>query len=199
MDYNELKNMWENYDQKLDRIEVSNQKILEYLISRKSNRKIQLISLQSLVGIITTPLILGFVLFPIALNNSLKTSTAIGLLIVAVLFLASFIVGIIFFAQSRSIKPELDSVIKTKEKLLKLQTFGINVHKIRNFAFPLIATSFILIFWNQLNYSVETKIIIFGLVVIAQFFWGKYKFKMYFSDRMKLLQKEMEELSQYKD
>jgi len=199
MDNNELKNMWENYDQKLDRVEVSNQKILEYLISRKSNRKIQLISLQSLVGIIATPLILGFVLFPIALKDPLRTSTAIGLLILVILFLASFITGILFFTKSRSIKPELDSVIKTKEKLLKLQTFGINVHKIRNFAFPLIATSFILIFWNQLNYTVETKILIFGLVVIAQFFWGKYKFKMHFSDRMKLLHKEMEELSQYKD
>ena len=199
MDFKEIKENWKNYDKKLDRIEISNQKIMELLITQKSIRKIQLISLQSLFGIIVTPLVLSFVLIPIALNDSEKITAIVGLVITIILFAVSFAAGIVFFIKSRTIKPSYDSVLKTKEKLLKLQTYGIKIHHIRNLSFPLIAASLILIFWDKLNYTTEVKILIFGLIVIAQFFWGKFKFKMYFADRMKVLLKETEELAQYKD
>ncbi len=198
MELQELKEIWKNYDEKLDKIERVNRQILENVISRKTERKLFWMKIQSVLGIVTGPIIMSFAIIPFAIEKEINLLGYIGLAMISVIFIYSFFKAVNFYRLINLIKPAINTIIETKENIIKLKRFGMSIQKERVIIYPFMALSLILMISKSIDFKDPQKIIILIIMVVGIFFWGNLKFKLYFQDRMELIDNEINEIDELK-
>ena len=196
--FNNIKELWQTYDTKLESIDAGNKNLIKHLLSQRASKRIQIMNYQSLAGAFIAPLLVLFIILPMGLQNEDSLIIKIGLSLIIFLFIIRFILSVIFISRINHLKIDTDPIIITQKKLLRIEQYGILFSQIRNLMYPFLAGGFILILWNNIPYTEFYKIIIFTIAVIGIYFWGKYKFKLYFKDKIDRLKIDIQELSDYK-
>ena len=197
MENDDLKNIWSAFNKNIDSVEKTNKRILSKMISRKSEIRLQIMKFQSLLGFISAPLILYFVIVPMIIRFDKTNSLIIGAFLTILVFIYGFVQAIKNYKLIVAIKPAFEPVIKTQERLITLKKFRIKLQKHRNIIFPILSCGLILIIWDKIDYSLPLKIILLLGMSVGIYFWGNLKHKLYFQDRIKLVELEMEELKEY--
>ncbi len=197
MENDDLKNIWSTFNKNIDGAEKTNKQILKQMISRKSGFKLQIMKFQSILGIIITPFILLFVVIPMILENEKTLYLLIGSIMISVVFIYGFIQSIFYYKLLNLVKPAYEPVIKTQERILTLRKFMAKLHKNRNIIFPILVSAFVLISWDNINYELPIKIALLLGPSIGIYFWGNFKYKLYFRDRIDSIDLEMNELNEY--
>ena len=158
MENDDLKNIWSTFNKNIDSAEKTNKQILKQMISRKSEFKLQIMKFQSILGILITPIILLFVVIPMILENEKTLYLLIGSVLISVVFIYGFTQSINYYKLLNLVKPAYEPVIKTQERILTLRKFMVQLHKNRNIIFPILASAFVLISWDNINYELPIKI-----------------------------------------
>lgn len=194
MEYNELKSMWAKYNSTLDEVAQTNRNVLKKMISQKSEKRLWIMKIQAILSILISPAILAAVIFPILISYETSPPLIAGGILIALVFGFYFIQSIQYYKLLNRIKPALDPVIKTKERTLELRKFVLSLQNKRYVVFPFAVGAIVLIIWENLSMDEPFKLIAMGAFFIAVFFWGRYKSKLYFHDRMKSFEVEMDEI-----
>jgi uncharacterized membrane protein (Fun14 family) len=197
MENDDLKNIWSTFNKNINSAEKTNRQILKQMISRKSEIKLQIMKFQSILGILIIPFILLFVVVPMILNNERTIYLLIGSVLISVAFIYGFIQSINYYKLLNLVKPAFEPVKKTQERILTLRKFMVQLKKTRNIFFPILASAFVLISWDNINYKLPIKIALLLGTSIGIYFWVNFKYKLYFRDRIDLIDIEMNELNEY--
>lgn len=197
MEVNDLKNIWNAFNQNIDRVEKINKQALKQMISRKSEIKLQIMKFQSILGILVIPLILIFVFIPVIINIEKTLFLVIGLVLISLVFIYGFIQALNLYKLLSLIRPAFEPVIKTQERILTLKRFVVQLRKNRNILVPIEMSAIVLIMWDHLNYELPMKLALLVGTSIGIYFWGNLKHKLYLQDRIKSIDIEMNELKEY--
>ncbi len=197
MENDDLKNVWRTFNNNIESAKKTNKQILKQMISRKSEFRLQIMKLQSILSILITPLILIFVVIPMIIHNEKTIYLLIGSVLISVVFIYGFIQVINYYKLINLVKPAFEPVIKTQERILTLRKFMVQLQKSRNIFFPIVTSGFILISWDKLNYELPVKIVMLLGISIGIYFWGNLKYKLYFRDRIDSIDFEISELKEY--
>lgn len=197
MKNDDLKEIWSTFNKNIDSAEKTNKQILKQMISRKSEMKLRIMKFQSILGILIKPFILIFVVIPMIIDNEKTLYLLIGSGLISLVFIYGFIQSINYYKLLNLVKPAFEPVIKTQERILTLKRFMVQLQKNRNIFFPIVASAFILILWDKINYELPIKIALLIGTSIGIYFWGNLKYKMYFQDRIDSIDLEMNELKEY--
>lgn len=197
MENDDLKNVWSTFNDNIESAKKTNKQILEQMISRKSEFRLQIMKFQSILSILITPLIFIFVIIPMIINNEKTIYLLIGSALISIVFIYGFVQGLNYYKLLNMVKPAFEPVIKTQERILTLRKFMVQLQKSRNIFFPIVACAFILITWDKINYELPIKIAMLLVITVGVYFWGNLKYKLYFRDRMDSIDLEMSELQEY--
>lgn len=197
MENDELKEIWNAYNRNIENVHKTNKQILKEMISHKSEKRMQIMKLQIILGIIANPFIFLIVIIPLILESTLTAYIQTGAILITLIFIYYFIQGIIYYNRVSLLKPAYDKVVETQKKILQLKRYVLRYKKYRIVLFTVTAGSVILIVWDKIPYDLPVKIIVFAVTMIAIYFWGNFKYKIYFHDRMNSLEREMNELKEF--
>jgi len=196
MQMTEIKELWTHYDQQLNQIETTNRHILKRMILENSQKRINWLTFQNIMGIIIPPVILFFVLIPVLQEMQRNFIVNLGFVTICLVFAFYLVYNIYFMKGTAKLKISSDPVIKTKEKLIRFKQFGITLQKIRNFLYPLLSAGMIMMFWTNISYPTIPKVLVLGISFIGIYFWGKMKYQLYFQNTITELEKEMQEIKE---
>lgn len=194
MENGDLKSIWNTFDENLNSIEKTEKHILKQMISRKSELRLQIMKFQGILSVLTAPLLLIFIIIPMIMNSESTPYLIVGVVLITAVFIFGVIQGINYYKLLNLIRPAYEPVIKTQERILALKKFMVRLRKYRNFLFPVLASAFVLVLWDKINYELHIKIALLIVANIAIYFWGNLKYKLYFRDRIDLIELEMNEL-----
>ncbi len=198
MELQELKDIWKEYDNKLDNIEKLNYKIIGNLLSKRSIFKLNIMKVQGLLAIIFIPVILLFVVVPYAIKTSIDAMFIIGLILLSFYFVYYFLFSIRYYNLLGEINITNDALLDTKRGIFNLKEYVTkNIIKRRNFIYPILVLGILLIFGKHFDLTNPSKLSILILMIIGQYLWGRYKAKLYFYNIINKIEKEAEELKEY--
>lgn len=198
MELQDLKDAWKNYDEKLDKIEQINRQILENVISSKTERKLFWMKIQSVLGILTTPILMVIVIIPFVIEREINFIGYIGVSIISIIFLYSFFNAVSYYKLISIIKPAINTILETKENIAGIKRYVLRMQKERNIIYPFMALSLILMISKSIDFKDPQKIAILIIMIVGIFFWGNFKFKIYFHDKIELIDKEINEIEELK-
>lgn len=198
MENDDLKNLWNGFNRAIENAEKTNRQILRKIIAGKSETRLLIMKFQSVLGILITPLIIVLVVVPMIVNIEMTIWTLTGIILVTGIFTYFSIQAFFYYKLLNLIRPALDPVIRIQEGILKLQKFMLRLQKMRNLLYPLTASSFVLISWDRIHYELPVKIVLLTLITVSIFFWGNFKYRLYFHDRINFIKLEINELEDYK-
>ncbi|MDR2039530.1 MAG: hypothetical protein LBQ60_16525 [Bacteroidales bacterium] len=197
MENEDLKKAWNAFNKSVESVENTQKHILIQMISRKSEFRLQLMKFQSIIGILIAPTIFILVIIPMIINNEKNSHLLIGTILVTGMFIYSFVQAVKYYRLINLIKPTFEPVIKTKERVLTVKKFMVKLQNRRNLLFPIFISAIILILWNDIKHGSPVIIVFLAVFVIAIYFWGRLKHKLYFRDRINSIDLEMDELKKY--
>ena len=196
MNTQEMSAAWQDFNARINSVEKVNRQILVKMISTKSERKLLMMKYQSLIGVILSPIILLFILIPVLINSGITHTSIFGALSLIVIIGYYLFHAIKHVRLITAIKPVYDSILSTKQKLISLSKHIIDIQKRRNIIYPFFVTAIILTFWNAINLNLVPKITVLAVMTIGLYFWGNYKYKLYYHDRIAMLQNEITEIQE---
>jgi len=199
MEIEELKEIWKNYDKKLDKIELVNRKILESIISKKTEKRLFWMKLQSIYSILLVPIITIFVIIPFAFRNEINTIEIIGVCMLSVIFIFLFINTLLSYKLMHLLKPALNTIVETKKTILKIKQFALKSQKQRIIVYSLMVLSLLLMISKSIDFKEPEKIAILIIMVIGIYFLGKLQSKLYFHNQMEIIEKEISEIEELKE
>lgn len=198
MEMQELKEIWKNYENKLDKIEQVNRKILESIISKKTERKLFWMKLQSIFGVIGIPFIYIMVIILMAFRLEFNTIEVVGFIVTSIIWIYIVIKSITYYKLLHKVKPKLDTIIKTKENVLKLKRFNLKWYKERGIYILLLAVSLILMISKHVDFKNTHKLLLLIAIIAGTYLWRIIAYKIYFNDPMELIENEINEIEELK-
>ena len=197
MEYEELQTIWKEYDQKLDRLEKLNRKLVIETLSQKPRKRINRLMFQNLFGMLGTPVILLFVLWKYINLNHLDhyTTIGIGLVLIAVVYLCY-----IYFKgynALRIINLENDPILESIRKINNFKTILWGKMSYNYIVSFFLLGGIFLIIWKEIRMNTFTLSFIVAYFV-AMIFWIRKKTKMHLGN-IENLKKDILELEEYRD
>ncbi len=197
MENEDLKKIWNSFNKNIENQEKAKEQILKQIISKRSEFKLLIMKYQSLLGVFLPPFILIFLIIPIIKNATITPYFIIGAVFMVFVLLYSFLQAIKYYKLLNLIKPAFEPVIKTQKRILTVKKFMIQLQKKRNIFFPITASAFMLISWDNIHYELPIKITLLLVITIGIYFWGRLKQKLYFNDMIDSIDMEIKELEEY--
>jgi len=195
MEIEDLKTIWEKYDNKLDNLEKLNKKLVVEIISKKPQRKLNWLKFKSMYGLIMPPIILVLVFGPRFRSENIDLNLIIGSCLILSIMVYLGYISFKSVLALRGIDLSQDSVIESAKKVNNYMTI-LNVrHKYSFVTYPLLFVGTLLVIWNGIHFNLKTLLEMIGLFVIIIYVSNK-QFKVYRAgvDR---LEKEIRELEEY--
>jgi len=195
MEIEDLKTIWEKYDNKLDNLEKLNKKLIMETLSKKPQRKLERMKFRTLYALIIPPVILVVVLQSQFKTENVDLNFIIGcfLTIAVTLFL-----GYISFKSYMALKGidlSNDSVIDSAKKVNNYKGVLNTRHKYTFITYPLLYVGVVMIIWKGLHFNMNTILFMIGLFVFS-IVLGNNQYKA-FKDKIERLEKEILELEEY--
>lgn len=197
MEYEELQILWKTYDQKLDRLEKLNRKLVFETCSKKSQRRINWLQYRNYYGLIMLPVVIIVSMHPLfkASNVDIKFITGAILLLGFVGYSTwYFINGISHLKKVNLIN---DTVIESITKINDYKTIVIRGYKSLLFTTPVMLAAILLIGWKGFHFDLNFILFNIGLFLFT-FLWGKRQLNK-LTERIDKLLTDIRELEEYKD
>lgn len=197
MEYEELQTLWKTYDQKLDRLEKLNKKLIIETCSKKSQKRINWLQYRNYYGLIMLPVILIVALHPQFKASNVDTKFIIGVILLLGLIVHStwhFITGI---NQLRKVNLINDNVIESITKINNYKRIVIRDFKSLFITMPVALAGVLLIGWKGFHFDQNLILFIIGLILFT-LLWGKRQLKG-LTKRIDKLLTDIQELEEYKE
>lgn len=197
MEYEELQNLWKTYDQKLDRLEKLNKKLILETYSKKSQRRINWFQYRNFYSLIMMPVVIIVALHPQFKDSNVDTEFIIGAVLLLGLIVHStwhFITGI---KQLKKVNLINDNVIESATKINDYKRIVIRGYKSLFITMPVACAGVLLIGWKGFHFDQNLILLIIGITLFA-FIFGKQQLK----ERTKRIDKlliDIQELKEYQD
>lgn len=195
MEYEELENLWKEYDSKLDNLEKMNKKLIRETLLKKPTRRLNWHKFNSLYGLIMVPIIIVVAMHPnfTKENVDLKFITGCVLTVLVVLYVSY--INLKSYLIIKNVNLSENSVIESATKIVEFKKMYNTRWKHAFFYYPIIYLGVLLIAWN--NFTFDNKMITFliGLFIItyiANIFGPKSS-----RNRIARLEKEVLNLKEY--
>ena len=195
MEYKELESLWKRYDEKLDKLEKINKKLLKDSLLNKPQKKLNWMKFQSLYAVIITPVVLVVALHPHFKIENLDWKFILGCVLMLVFVLYLCIENFRIYLILKKINLSADTIIHSLGKVLKIKKIADCHRKYVFLYYPIGFIGIILIGWNGFVFSLKTIIYlcIFFVITYIMNIWGARKYK----ERMSKLEKDIVELKEY--
>ena len=159
MEIEDLKTIWEKYDNKLDNLEKLNKKLIMETLSKKPQRKLEWIKFRTLYALIIPPVML--VILGVALQSQFKTenvelSFVIGCFLTLAVILFLGYISFKSYVELRGINLTKDSIIESARKVNKYNDILNIRHKYTFITYSLLCVGIILIIWKGLHFNANT-------------------------------------------
>lgn len=195
MEYEELQKIWNNYDNKLDKLEKLNLKLVKETLIKKPSKKIALEKFRSIYGLIVIPAVLILVLHPYFTIENIDTKFIIGCILI--LGVAIYLIVLLLNGYSilNSIDIGSDSVLTSAKKIARFKKLYNSKWKYAIFYYPLAYIGTIFIVWKSFNFNTQTitsLTIIFIITYVLNIIGPRE-----YTKRVQKLEKEILELKEY--
>ncbi len=198
MEYNDLEKLWLQYDNKLNRLEELNKKIIFETLSKKPQKKISWLQFRNYLWIVMGPLILIVALHPQFKPDSLhdaKFVTGTVFLLFVVAYSTWFFISLI--NKLKKIDLTNNTVIESAKRINDYKQIVVSRFKATFITMPVTWIGVLLIGWNGLTFDKNLYLLIIGTFLFA-FLWGKKQLQE-FKRKMDKLGQDIDELKMYKE
>ena len=196
MEYEELQSLWRAYDQKLDKLEKLNKKLIAEALIKKPQKRINRLVFQNIYGMLVGPLVLIVVLHPYFKAENIDIRFIIGCVLVL------FSIGNLCFIYYKGYKAlqkidlQNDSVINSVEKVSNFKNITYGKMYYIYFVSLALAAGILLIVWKGIHFDQRTITFIIGLTIFM-IYWTFRKSKIHIK-KIENLKKDIMELEEYK-
>nr|WP_321522777.1 hypothetical protein [uncultured Macellibacteroides sp.] len=195
MEIEELKLMWKQYDERLDKLEMLNKKVIQETLLKKSYKKINWQKFKSSYSLIATPIILLIALHPNFKMENINWIFITGcIMVISVLIYVSFI-SLKWYIMLKNIHLDADSIISSTKKVATFSKWFNVRWKYVFLYYPVIFLGAVLIGWNSFNFT--PNMILFLIGIFAVTFLLNIKGSVVFRKKIEKLEKEIQELDEY--
>lgn len=195
MEIEELKLMWKQYDERLDKLEMLNKKVIQETLLKKSYKKINWQKFKSSYSLIATPIILLIALHPNFKMENINWIFITGcIMVISVLIYVSFI-SLKWYIMLKNIHLDADSIISSTKKVANFSKWFNVRWKYVFLYYPVIFLGAVLIGWNSFNFT--PNMILFLIGIFAVTFLLNIKGSVVFRKKIEKLEKEIQELDEY--
>lgn len=195
MEIEELKKIWQQYDQKLNNLEKINKKLILETLSKKSNRKLNWISSKIIYAIIVT-LLLYIIILPkfFTIENIDWQMIVGGILSIAVLIILMYfyIKGLITLI---GINVNEDPIVESFRKVCNYKSIINKRQKYLWISYPILLAGIVLIERKTLTFDTEGILLMIATLILL-FVMGSARFR-YQQNEINDLEKEITELEEY--
>ena len=195
MEIEDLKTIWEKYDNKLDNLEKLNKKLVMEIISKKPQRKLEWMKFRSLYGLIVPPIILFVVLQSQFKTENVDLNFIIGCFFTLVVTVFLGYISFKSYIELKGIDLSSDSIIESSKKVNRYKNVLSLRHKYTFITYPLLYVGIILIIWKGIHLNQNTILFMIGLFVFS-IVLGNKQFKAHKS-KIERLENEILELEEY--
>ncbi|HBL76200.1 MAG: hypothetical protein A2W90_10090 [Bacteroidetes bacterium GWF2_42_66] len=197
MEYEELQILWKTYDQKLDRLEKLNKKLILETCSKKSQKRINWLQYRNYYGLIMLPVILIVAMHPQFKASNVDTKFIIGAMLWLGLIVHSTWHFITMISQLRKVDLINDNVIESATKINDYKRMVIRGSKSLFITMPVALAGVLLIGWKGFHFDQNLMLFIIGLILVS-FILRKRQLKG-LTKRIDKLLTDIQELEEYKE
>jgi hypothetical protein len=197
MEYEEIKTMWEKYDNKLNNLEKINKKLIRETLLKKPRRKLNWHKFQNIYGLIALPVIIIVALHPDFKRESLDLKFLIGCILTIGVIIYVSILNFKSYSILKRIDLDSDTVLESASKVADFKKSYNFRWKHAIVYYPLIYAGGLLITWKGFNSDTITIVFLIALFVIT-YIMNIIGPKLY-RDRIQRLEKEIINLKEYTD
>jgi len=197
MEYEELQTLWKTYDQKLDRLEKLNKKLVLEAYSKKSQRRINWLQYRNYYGLIMVPVVIIVSLHPQFKASNVDTKFIIGAMLLLGLIVHSTWHSITGIIQLKKVNLINDNVIESATKINSFKKILIRGYKSLFITMPVGCAGVLLIGWKGFHFDQNLILFIIGLILFT-LLWGKRQLRE-LSKKIDKLLIDIQELKEYQD
>lgn len=170
MEYEELVSLWEQFDNKLNRLEELNTAMIREMLIKKPKRKLNFFKFKTIQSMLLFPLAMLLFISPtiIAMEFDWKFLLG-GVLVLSILAYVIYINSKTFKAL-RSINIGKDSVIESVQKSNRIKKIYKARYKYGQFNLPILFAGILLLKWNAIKWELPMIIFITALFIILLIF-----------------------------
>ena len=195
MEYEELKSMWEKYDDKLDNLEKLNKKLLIETLQKKPRRKLFLLKYKSIFSIILYPIALTVLLYPHFRFENIDWVFVIGCIFTISVLSYLIFINLKTFIAFNALDIGKDSAIETAKKSNKIKSVFNTRYRSAIVILPLLYSGIILIVWNSIAFNTLTITFIVALLILL--FIYNLKGSVFHKKMIDKFEKDILELNEY--
>lgn len=166
MEYEELKSMWEKYDNKLDNLENLNKKLLVQTLLNRPRRKLFFLKYKSIYSIIIYPIVLTVLLYLNYKDENMDWKFVLGCVFTITVLIYLIYINLKTFIAFNDLDLGKDSAIESARKSNKIKSVFKTRYKNALITLPLLYFGIVLLFWNNIDFNALTIAFIIGLFVL---------------------------------
>lgn len=195
MEIEELKNIWQQYDLKLNNLEKLNKKLIMETISKKPQRKLSWMKIKIIYAIIVTPLVFILVFPKFFTIEKMDWQMIVG----GSLSIAVLIILIYFYFKSfkalMGIKVNEDTIVESVRKVCYYKSTINKRQKYLWISYPVLFVGIVLFERKALTFDTK-RLLFMTAILVFVFILGLVKFR-YQRQKVEKLEKEIKELEEY--
>jgi hypothetical protein len=195
MELEELKTIWQQYDRKLDHLEKLNKKLMMETLSKKPQKRLNLMKYRSFYSMFMLPAVLILGLHDNFKTENIDLKIIAGSLVVIVFVAVMCYMNFKGFMALKRVDLSKDSIIDSIKKVTEFKSIFVFKRKFNLLYFPVFFAGVILIGWNSFDFHSNIIFFLIGIFVLSLTL-GYKQLKMY-RGRIERLEKEIFDLNEY--
>lgn len=197
MEYDELKSMWDKYDDKLNNLERLNKKLIRETLLMKPRRKLNWQKFHIIYGLILLPVILILVLHPYFKITNLDIKFLLGCILTIGGGVYYTFINLRKYVILNRIDLDSDTVLKSASKIADFKISFNSSWKHTIAYYPMLYFGLILIAWKGFNFDAKTITYLIILFIIT--YAINIKGPKIYGGRLNRLEKDIIDLKEYID
>ena len=197
MEYDELKSLWDKYDNKLNNLERLNKKLIRETLLLKPRRKLNWHKYKSMYGLISMPVILIIALRPNFKVENLDFKFFFGCILTIGVIVYLSLINLRRYLILKRIDLDSDTVLESASKVADYKISYNSNWKHSIATYPILYAGVILIAWKSFNF--DTKTIAFLITLFLITYAINIKAPKIGADRIQQLEKDILDLKEYTD
>ena len=169
MEIEELKTIWQQYDNRLDHLEKLNKKLIMETLSKKPQKKLNAMKARSLFSLVLLPFILIFLMSLNFRLENLDFKFVVGSLLIALFIAVMCYLNFKGYMVLKGLDLSKDSIIESAKKVTEFRRLFVTKRKFNLLVFPLFFVGVVLIEWSNLHFHSSILLV---MIVISLFSIG---------------------------
>jgi hypothetical protein len=195
MEYEELKSLWGNYNNKLDNLERLNKKLILESLSKKPQRKLNVLKFKCIQSILIYPIILLIIIYANFRIENIDWKFILGCVLSIAVLAYLIYINLKTFSALKAIDLGKDSIVDSARKINDVKSVYSLRYKNAQFSMPILYAGIVLIAWNSFKFNAITLVLIIG-IFIALFLYNPKGSKIH-KNMIEKLDNEISELNEF--